>query len=77
MTGKRPKLTPQGVEAVLFALILSLDKRRIIPQAALIEDLGQVVEQVKQHPLLLPQEAADELAAFHQWLVSRQKPPRN
>lgn len=73
----KPNLTLQGVEAVLFALILSLDKRGIIPQAALIEDFGLIVQGVRQHPLLLPQEAADQLAAFHQWLVSRQKPTRS
>jgi hypothetical protein len=73
----KPKLTLQGVEAVLFALILSLDKRGIIPEAALIEDFGLFVEGVRRHPLLLPQEAADQLEAFHQWMVSRQKPPRS
>lgn len=76
MTAK-PKLTLQGVNAVLFALILSLDKRGIIPSAALIEDFGQIVDMVRQHPLLLPQEAAEELEAFHNWLASRQKPPRS
>ncbi len=66
-----PRLTNEGTMALLFSVILSLDKRGLLKRRDFIADLGEVIEDVRKTPFL-SQTAADELSRMYEWLARRQ-----
>jgi hypothetical protein len=68
-----PTLSLKGTAGLVFTLILSMDKRDILPQSEFITDLGEVVQAMKATGFL-SQQVAEELSAVHSYLQDRQGP---